>query len=232
MASSPDAADPAHTLPDSPPDPAQVADIIRAQRAAVRDAVEPDPRILFGAWGGAWLVGYLALYASARTAPPHTPAGWSFVIFFALLAIAMAVTMIHVVRRTAGLAGPTGRSGAMYGWAWTIGFVAIFFVMTGLIRAGADPAIISLGWNALPCLLAGLLYLAGGAMWQSTVLYVLGGWIALVGGGATLAGLPATFLVMAFAGGGGMLLATLAVHVLDYRGSRRPLPGTELGGAA
>lgn len=167
MASSPDAADPAHTLPDAPPDPAQVADIIRAQRAAVRDAVEPDPRILFGAWGGAWLVGYLALYASARPAPPHTPAGWSFVIFF-----------------------------------------------------------------ALPCLLAGLLYLAGGAMWQSTVLYVLGGWIALVGGGATLAGLPATFLVMAFAGGGGMLLAALVVHVLDYRGSRRPLPGTELGGAA
>lgn len=215
--------DASHEAPDptdAPPDPSQVHEIIRAQRLAVRDGIEPDARVLFGAWGVAWLVGYLVLYASARSSSNHTPAGWPFVAFYALLAAAIVVTIVHIARRTKGVAGPSGTSGAMYGFSWTIGFVAVVLIMTGLTRAGADPVVLNLGWNALPCLLVGMLYLAGGAMWRSTVLYALGAWIALVGGAATVAGLPGTFLVMALAGGGGMLLGALITHVLEFRGSR------------
>ncbi len=206
---------------DGPLDPEQVLDIIREQRLAVRDRVEPDGRLLFGAWGVAWLVGYLVLFATARDSATHTPAGWSFAIFFTLIGSAVALTIVHTVRRSIGVVGPSGTSGAMYGWSWAIGFVAVYLIMAGLIRAGADPVIINLGWTALPCLLGGVLYLAGGAMWQSTVLFSLGAWIVLVTGAATLAGLPATFLVMAFGGGGGMLVGALLTHLREYQGAGR-----------
>ena len=202
------------------PDAASALDIIRAQRAAVRDGFEPDTRVLFGVWGVSWLVGNLVLYSTARSTPDHTPAGWSFAIYFALLAAAVAVTIVHVIRRSVGVAGPSSTSGAMFGWAWTIGFIGVFLIMTGLTNAGASPEIINLGWSSLSCLLVGVLYLAGGALWQSRVLYVLGGWIVLVGGASTLAGLPGSFLVMALAGGGGMLLGALASHVREYRDAR------------
>lgn len=207
-------------LDDAPLDPEQMLAIIREQRRAVRDRYEPDPRLLFGGWGIAWLAGYLTLYLTARTTATHTPTSWSLAIFFGCIGIASAVTIVHIMRRASGVAGPSGTSGAMYGMAWTIGFVAVFLIMTGLDRAGASPAVMSLGWNALACLLVGMLYLAGGAMWQSPVLYALGTWIVLVGGVATVVGVPTGFLVMALAGGGGMLLGALVTHVREYRAPR------------
>ena len=191
--------------------------IISAQRAAVRDTVEPDTRLLFATWGLAWLVGNLLLFVTARESTMLTPAGWSFAIYYVLLAVAVAVTIVHTVQRSRGVVGPSGRSGAMFGWAWTISFVGVFLTMTGLMEAGASPQVINLGWSALSCLLVGILYLAGGAMWQSTVLYALGGWIVVVAGASTLAGLPGSFLVMALAGGGGLLVGALASHVREYR---------------
>jgi len=203
-----------------PPDAASALDIIRAQRSAVRDAAEPDTRLLLAAWGVAWLVGNLLLFATARGTEPATPAGWAFAIYFVLLGGAVAVTITNVVQRSRGVVGPSGLSGSMFGWAWTIGFVGVYLIMTGLMRAGADPVLVNLGWSSLSCLLVGVMYLAGGAMWQTPVLYALGAWIVLVGGAATLAGLPGSFLVMALAGGGGLLVGALVMHSRYYRGAR------------
>lgn len=217
---------------DAPLDPEQMLAIIREQRRAVRDRFTPDPRILFGTWGIAWLAGYLTLHATASDSASHTPTSWSLVIFFVLIGSASALTIVHIMRRASGVAGPSGTAGAMYGFSWTIGFVSVALIMTGLERAGASSAVMSLGWNALACLLVGMLYLAGGAMWQSPVLYALGAWIVLVGGVATVVGVPTAFLVMALAGGGGMLLAALITHVREYRGSRSTRTAVENGDAA
>ena len=206
---------------DLPPDAASALDIIRAQRTAVRDTVAPDSRLLLAAWGLAWGVGNLLLYVTARAAEaPHLPAGWAFAVYFVILAAAIAVTIVHTMGRSRGLVGPSGRSGAMFGWAWTIGFVGVWLIMTGLMRAGADGVLVNLGWSSLSCLVVGLLYLAAGAMWQSTVHYVLGLWIILVGAASTLAGVPGSFLVTSIAGGGGLLVGALVVHVRQYRGTR------------
>ena len=45
-------------------DPAEMLRMIRQQQEAARDATEPDGRVLFGAWGLAWLIGYLALWST------------------------------------------------------------------------------------------------------------------------------------------------------------------------
>ncbi|KFD44384.1 hypothetical protein IU11_02975 [Cellulosimicrobium sp. MM] len=44
---------------------AETLRLIREQQERARQATEPDSRLLFLAWGVAWLVGYLCLWTSA-----------------------------------------------------------------------------------------------------------------------------------------------------------------------
>ena len=220
---------------DLPLDPAESLRLIAAQQEKAKD-VEPDGRVLFGVWGLAWLLGYTTLYASslrtadaAATATGATGAGgavgqpepWAFLAFTFLIVSAVAITIVHIMTRTSGLRGTSARSGALYGWAWFISFAAMSMVLGGLARAGANPEVMALASNSLSCLVVGIMYLAGGAMWQESRLYVLGVWILIVAGAATIVGLPGLYLVMATAGGGGFLLMTLVEQVLRVRTRRR-----------
>lgn len=202
------------------PGPAESLAIIDAQRALVRDRAEPDGRLLFGLWGVAWVIGYSALFWTAKDAVGQRPAAWAFTVFAACLGIAVVVTIVHVLLRTRGVRGISARSGMMYGWSWTIGFVGIVAINNGLMRAGAGTEVLDLAWNALPCLFVGVMYLAGGALWQEWTVFVLGVWIILVAGAATVVGLPTTYLVMATAGGGGMLVGALVTHLVRARTAR------------
>lgn len=201
--------------PDQPLDLAESMAIIQAQRLRVRDHVAPDPRLLFGAWGVAWLVGYLVLWFTAG--PGVDPAPWAFVVFSVCISGALAATISHIVRRTAGVRGASARAGAMYGWTWTIAFVCVVLIMAGLTAAGADEDVLALGWNSLPPFVVGLLYAAGAAMWEDWRMFALGAWIAVVSGIGTLVGLPGVYLLMALAGGGGMLVAAAFAHLARRR---------------
>lgn len=206
---------------DAPFDPAESLAIIDAQRNLTRDRSEPDPRVLFGVWGVAWLAGYLCLYVTAKDSAGHNPSGWAFAVFAALLALAIVATIVHVIMRTRGVQGVSARSGAMYGWSWSVGFVGIYLIIAGVERAGASQEVLSLLWNALPILLVGLLYLAGGALWQTNVMFALGVWFILLAGLATIIGLPTVYLVMAAGGGGGMLLGAVVVQLSRMRLAKR-----------
>lgn len=186
----------------------------------------PDSRVLFGAWGVAWFVGYLVLWLTARPeagASPDgaTPAGWAFVVFYGLLVSAVAITIVHITRRTRGVRGESATSGAMFGWAWAVAFTVVGLVIGALGRADVAPEAMALISNALPCLTVGTLYMAGASMYRDRWWFALGAWIALVAGAATMVGLPGTYLVMSLAGGGGMLVGAVACHVAARRG-RRP----------
>ena len=220
---------------DLPLDPAESLRLIAAQREKAKD-VEPDGRVLYGVWGAAWVLGYTTLWVSslrtadaAATATGTTggssavgqPEPWAFIAFAVLLGAAVAITIVHVLTRVRGVRGASARSGALYGWAWPLSFAAMSMVLGGLARAGASPEVMALASNSLSCVIVGLLYLAGGALWQEVRLYVLGVWILLVAGAATLVGLPGLYLVMAVAGGGGFLLLALVEQVLRGRARRR-----------
>lgn len=197
-------------------DPAASLRMIRESQERARSGTEPDARLLYLVWGLAWSVGYTVLWSSARSGG-STPAGAAFAVFFTLLGAAAAITIVHSVRRSGGTRGPSARTGAMYGWSWTLGFVAYPFVVSGIARAGASEEVIALVANALACVVVGLLYLAGGAAFCDTGLYVLGLWILLVGGVSTVAGVPGSYLVLATAGGGGFLVMTVVAHALRAR---------------
>ena len=100
------------------------------------------------------------------------------------------MTIVHVSRRTRGIAGASARQGALYGWAWPIAFVAQSMIVGGLGQAGASDEVTALAANAIAALVVGLLYIAGGLLWDATAMYVLGAWMALVGAAAALTGLP------------------------------------------
>jgi hypothetical protein len=223
--------------PDEPAlDVAETLRLIREQQDRARRATEPDSRLLFLAWGVAWLVGYLCLWASAVRVVDGTatvrlttragqvvgaqPEPWAFWVFFSLIAAAVAFTIVHSVTRTAGTRGVSARTGAMYGWSWMLGFVCYGFVLGGLARAGASEEVMSLASNAFACVVVGLLYLGGAAAFGDRGLFVLGVWILLTAAVATFAGLPLTYLVMALAGGGGFLVMAAIEHVLRVRRRR------------
>ncbi len=201
-------------------DAAATLALIHAQQQHVRDRGEPDARLLFAMWGLAWVGGYLALYLTARTSPTLEPAPLAFAIFGAALVAAAVGTVVHVLRRSAGVRGPSATSGAMFGWSWFLGFVAVYLVNTGIVNAGASPEVIAIAWNSTSCLLVGVLYMAGGALWQEKPMFALGVWIVVVTGAAAVVGMPWTYLVMAVAGGGGMLVLALGDHVRRARAAR------------
>ncbi|MBO3086108.1 hypothetical protein [Cellulomonas fengjieae] len=195
---------------DAMPSPADALAIIAAQRARTDDT-RPSGPLLFGVWGAAWLIGYGLIWLTSSD--DDSPAGLTATVAITGGVIALVVTIVHVIRRTRGIVGASSRQGTMYGLAWSIGFAAQAMIVSGFASAGASGEVLALAGNAIAALVVGLLYLAGGMLWDSVPMYVIGGWMALVGGAAALAGLPGTYLVMAVAGGGGMLAAGLVERV-------------------
>lgn len=203
----PDGTAPAGDLDDDAPlDPRAGLAIVAAQRRRVRDA-DVDERRLFGVWGLAWVVGYGAQWWTATTSPTRTATAAGGLVFAAVAVVALVVTLVHVLRATRGVLGTSHQVGAMYGWAWTIGFVGQGLVVAGVARADASPVVVAVVANGAACLVVGLLYMAGGALWQQVPLYVVGAWMIATAGAASLVPLPDGYLVMALAGGGGMLAA-------------------------
>lgn len=204
-------------------DPAASAALIAEQRARVEAATDVDGRLLFATWGIAWLLGFGLLWAVGLDEPVVAMSrGAALAVFFGLLIAAMVVTAVHLARQTTGVRGTSAVQGAMYGWSWFLGFAVIAALSRALAVAGASSEVVTITTTIVPALLVGSLYMAGGAIWADRTQFVLGAWICLAATLAAVVGLPHLLLVMALAGGGGMLATAVVVHVLRRRvGVRR-----------
>lgn len=188
--------------------------IIENQSAAAARAY-PDAALLFGLWGTVWLVGYGLLWLTSLG--HDSPAVWAAVVAAVATIVAMVTTAWHTVSRSHGIRGRSTLQGAMYGWAWFVGFLAQGAIVSALANAGATPVVISLAANAMATMVVGLLYLAGGVLWESYPMYGLGAWVLLTGAFGAFAGIPGSYAVLAFAGGGGMLTAAVVVKACGPR---------------
>jgi len=193
---------------DTPLDPAASAALIAEQRAKVEAAVEVDGRILFVAWGVAWLLGFGLLWA-VDVDPPlvDIPRGMGLTVFFALLVAAMAVTAVHLARKARGVRGTSALQGAMYGWSWFLAFAGVGALGYALHRDGASEQVSGMVMMTVSTLVVGSLYMADGAIWGERAQFTLGAWILVATIIAVVAGAPNMLLVMSLAGGGGMLAA-------------------------
>ncbi len=190
--------------------------IIAGQRAAAA-RTHPSAALLFGVWGTVWVLGYGLLWLTALD--DDAPAGWAAVVAAVATVLAMLATAWHMVARTHGIRGRSAVQGAMYGWAWFVGFVAQGVTVSALAHAGASSVVISLAANAMATMVVGLLYLAGGVLWAAYAMYALGAWVLLTGAFGAFAGIPGSYAVLAFAGGGGMLAAALVLRLREGRRS-------------
>ena len=197
-------------------DPREALALLDGERSRTQRHLEPDARLLYGVWGVAWLVGFLALWSASTGAGPlsRTVAG---VVFAGCIAGAVVVTAVHSVRRLAGVRGVSSTTGAMYGWAWLLGFGALSAIMAGASRGGASSEVLAVLAPAVSALVVGLLYLAGGALWQDRTQFGLGVWILVAGSVAAVTGWPTNELVMALLGGGGFLVGALVVALAGRR---------------
>lgn len=194
--------------------------IIADQRAAAA-RTQPSAALLFGVWGTAWVVGYGLLWVAARDESSWSAwSSWAAVVAAVVILGAMGVTVWHTAVRTHGIRGRSAQQGAMYGWAWFLGFLGQGVIVAALAQAGASREVVGIAANSVAALVVGLLYLAGGAMWRATAMYVLGAWILLAGATSAFAGIPGSYAVLALAGGGGMLVAALVTRVTSARGGR------------
>jgi hypothetical protein len=181
--------------------------IEREQREA-RRRLEPNVTLFFGPWGAAYLLGFGAIFLTYPTAVPVRLPGAVAALITAVLFVAAAViTAVNGARAGRGLRGPSRAAGAMYGWSWPLGFITLGAVNTGVTRLGLPDDAVTLLWSGSSLLLVGVLYLAGGALFQDRFQYGLGVWMMASGACSVLAGVPGNFAVVSLAGGGGLLLA-------------------------
>lgn len=180
--------------------------LIEDQRAQVGRELDVNPVVLYTAWGLAWTLGFtaFALTAGEVVAAPRWAAG---IVFFALQITAMVITTVHVTQAARGIRGVSAEVGAMYGWSWALGFGALAFINTGLVRLGLTDEQTAVLWPASSLLIVGVLYLAGGALWRDRFQFGLGVWVLVTDAVSVFAGTPANYVVLAIAGGGGFLVA-------------------------
>lgn len=103
--------------------------------------------------------------------------------------------------------------------------LAVDLAITGLTSTLDVPDLPTILWPTGSGLVVGLLYLGEGAARRNVLHYGLGSWLALTSTAALLLDTPGPFWVLAVAGGGGYLVATiLERRRLATSGSSSPSP--------
>lgn len=187
-------------------DPSSILRAIDDDVRRAQGALAPNATLLYSAWGIAWTVGFLALYAGlVPVGRPLIPFALGAAIGGAALLAAMLLSAVHSARRSSGSRGPSVVQGAIYGNIFPLGFLLMGLLGWRLAAAGVPPMTLLSYWVAVPCLIVGLLFLAGAAMWNERSQLVFGCWTFLVGLGS-LALTPPHNLLAGAAGGIGFLL--------------------------
>lgn len=193
-------------------DPAAMLDLVRSQQERVTKQLAAEVPLILLAWGIAWFVGFGLLWLIDGVEPVvAVPLPVAVVVFIVLMVGALVATAILGIRSGRGIrpSAEAAFTGAVYGWSWTIAFVAMFVFGTALIRNGMPPDLANIYYPTASTLLVGLLYFVGGGIWQAKPLLWLGGWIIVVALVAPFFGYPAHYLVFSLAGGGVFLIGAL-----------------------
>ena len=196
-----------------PAGPEEALAVVDAQRSTYLKRHEIKAAPLLTAWGLAWLVGYaaLALYREPDYDMPRVP----YLFFCGCLAAALLFTFAYIIPKARGVRGRSSREGTYCGLAWTLGMslgaviLSRLNVLLAAVNTSQANEVASVVSNAVPCLVVGVIFLMSAALWDETVMGVLGGWILLVTLVVTIAGMPWAWWIMSVAGGGGMLVAAV-----------------------
>jgi hypothetical protein len=158
--------------------------------------------LLCGVWGFAYVISWGAFYLAREQVLPVLVAA---ILTGVLIIGSIAFSAWFGVHSSQGVRGPSQLTGAMYGWSWTLGSFALVAINVGLQHKGLTDDQTTLLWSGTALLFAGLLYLAGGAIFRSWPHYTIGAWTLIVAAVSVYVGVPDNYLVLSLAGGGGFL---------------------------
>jgi hypothetical protein len=214
------------TLPEPDDSGAAEPPLSAAESLALIDAeqgrrvrrIQAGATLTCGLWGFVYLLSFGSIYLTRKQVLPGAVAG---VLTGVLFVGAIVFSAVFGARAGQGMRGPSRVTGAMYGFSWTIGYLALTAVNVGLQRNGLTDDQVVLLWSGSALLLAGVLYLAAGAIYRSWVHYTVGAWTMLAAAGSVFAGVPGNFLVLALAGGGGFLAQAVFYGWFGRRGGTR-----------
>lgn len=204
-----------------PPAPEESLRLIEQQRSEVGRRLDGGYLPYYLPWGIAWLLSFGLLFL--RYGPEGQvllpmPGSLPFVVLAVTCVAAAGITAGLGARSARHIAGQSRTIGMMYGFSWPIAY-AWMGVLFGRVSDHLPPEESRLLWPAGAIGVAGILYLAGGTIWQDRAMYGLGLWITLTNIVGVVVGPGWHSLVAALAGGGGLILAGLL-----FRGRTRPGP--------
>ncbi|SFW91988.1 hypothetical protein [Amycolatopsis australiensis] len=204
-------------MDDEPLSAEESLNLIAQQNRRTRRELGGGPGRMLAAWAAAWLVGWGFTYVT--TLPGVDVPTWAGGIVVPVLFVAaMAYTTYTSIRTGRGIRGPSRTVAAMYGYGWALGSLGLMVVDVRITAFGVlAPGQVSLVWTGTWLLYTGVMYLAGGMVWQDKLMYGLGAWMIVSAALGVLVGYPANFLVLTVCGGGGFLLASLVYFAREKR---------------
>lgn len=203
-----------HSDDETPLDPAAMLALSTQQQRRVGTTFVRPVASMLALWGVAWLIGFLALWLALEPKAPFSlPMPIAAPIFGILIGTAAVVSIVIGSRMSRGIRGSSVFSGAVYGWTWSIASFAVFLIGNTLVNAGMPAKLSMLFYPTVYGLVAGILYLAGAALWNDKGQLYLGLWIIVVSVTSSYAGVPTNLLIMALLGGGGFLVGAVGVLV-------------------
>jgi hypothetical protein len=190
----------------TPMGPAEAAVIMRDADEKARRGLQVRHRATFTIWGLGLLIGYGAMWLTVRGQRPfHGPDPAAFAIV-ALLGAASVMAGVDQARAESGVGGLSAMRRRLSFASVLIGLAGMFAVEGALVRAGAGRPLVSIFEASAPVLVAGVFYLAGGAVRPRWAVTGLGLWLVAVAAGGGFAGPVGVWGVDALAAGLAYLL--------------------------
>jgi hypothetical protein len=204
---------------DLPMDPAESLRLIESERAEAERILTPDQRLFLWPWGFAWLIGFTVYYL--RFGPDGRvlvalPEWLPLLTLVVLMIGAGIVTGVAGARAGRWISGPSSRQGILYGITWSVAFFGMSTVLSRVSEFVPD-AELNLLWAGAMVALTGALHMAGGAIYNDRNLFVLGAFVSVVNVVGVIVGPGWHSLILAVAGGGGMLVAGAVAHAKAAR---------------
>jgi hypothetical protein len=189
-------------------DPASMLALAQKQQHSVGIQRGSFAATIMGAWGIAWLLGFIALWLIDGLRPAFgIPIALGVWIFIVLLAAAIAVSAVLGTRGSRGVRTSRASSftGTVYGVTWSVASIGLVAIGGGLYSHGMTAQLANFFYPSAFIFLAGVMYISAGAIWHSVPSVVGGGVLIVVSAVGIYLPYPAHYLFFAIAGGGTFL---------------------------